>query len=285
MKIEALYRLKATNAGFMADYVKGTTEGHHEFKEGCRDRGNIQLDVEDQGYVVHIWSIVSLGNKGQGEASNVLDWLCALADKHHTKLQLYPERMSGHQGLPTAALRKWYTKRGFERNAYNYYIRQPKESKMKIEAAARLRTFAGRSTGEGAGMLPYAMDTGRFLLCLRSDDGDDGNTWCGLGGGRDNNEPLDETVRREAWEEAKFPREAKCDLHFIGVKEHDDGFRFTNYLGLVPKEFTPKLNDEHTDYKWVRWEDFPENMHPAMMDVVNSKLARLVMRRNCDVPF
>ena len=167
---------------------------------------------------------------------------------------------------------------------------------MKIEAAQRLsnrrgrglRTRpikAGRETGEGAGAIFYCLKTDRFLILLRSDQGDQGNTWCGLGGGRDNDEPLDETVRREAWEEAQFPQDAVCDLHYIDALEHPDGFTFHNYLALVPREFEPKLNEEHTDARWCKWSEFPENMHPEMMKVLTSKLGRMVLRKHCDVPF
>lgn len=159
--------------------------------------------------------------------------------------------------------------------------------KIHIEAAYRLRTYikAGRGTGEGAGALFHCSETGRFLILERSDEGDAAGTWAGLGGGRDNKEPLDMTVRREAFEEAAFPMDAPCDLHYIDNITYDDGFTFHNYLALVPEEFEPKLNDEHKSFRWAKWDQFPENMHPGMMEVLNSRLGRLVLRRNCDVPF
>lgn len=164
--------------------------------------------------------------------------------------------------------------------------------KIHIEAAARLRLSlkAGRETGEGAGALFYAEDTGRFLLLLRSDEGDEPNTWCGLGGGRDRLpsgkfETLEECVRREAYEEAGFSKDEPCDLHLIAQDVQPDGFKFTNYLALVPTEFKPVLNDEHKTYKWLKWDQFPYNMHPKMMAVLKSKLGRLILRKHCDVPF
>lgn len=164
--------------------------------------------------------------------------------------------------------------------------------KIHIEAAARLRSFikAGRETGEGAGAIFYAESTGRFLLVLRSDEGDEPNTWCGLGGGRDRLpngefETLDETVRREAYEEAGFPMDAPCDLYLIDTDQQPDGFKFTNYLALVPKEFKPVLNEEHKDFRWSKWDQFPANMHPKMLEVLKSKLGRMTLRKHCDVPF
>lgn len=173
---------------------------------------------------------------------------------------------------------------------------------IKIEAAKRLRAVkpgfklrtrrvsAGRETGEGAGALFYAEDTGRFLLLKRSMDSDDGGTWCSLGGGRDRLpsgefESVPTTVRREAFEEGGFPMDAQCTLKFIDTFEHGDSFKFHNFIGMVPNEFTPELNDEHTAFQWAKWDDFPENMHSKMMEALNSKRGRLVLRRNCDVPF
>lgn len=154
---------------------------------------------------------------------------------------------------------------------------------MKIEAATRLK--AGRETGEGAGAIFYCPETENFLILKRSDEGDAGGTWCGLGGGRDNDdsgkpEPLHETVRREAWEEAQFDRRAACELRYIGCLKHPDGFKFHNYLGIVPEEFTPVLNEEHSDYQWCRWNGFPKEMHPGMMAVLNSPDGRQVLEEH-----
>lgn len=173
---------------------------------------------------------------------------------------------------------------------------------IKIEARRRLkatrpghrlrtrRITAGRETGEGAGALFYAEDTGRFLILKRSAEGDEPGTWCSLGGGRDRLstgafESIEHTVRREAFEEGGFPINAPCRLVPIGTFEHGDGFKFHNFIGMVDSEFTPVLNDEHTEYKWSKWADFPPDMHTKMMEALTSKLGKLALRRNCDVPF
>lgn len=144
-----------------------------------------------------------------------------------------------------------------------------------IQAATRLR--AGRETGQGAGALFYCEPTGRFLLVQRSDTCDQPGTWCGLGGGIEEGESPDEAVRREAWEEAQFPEDAVCDLRYVGCQEQPD-FRFHNYLGVVPEEFEPILNHEHTDHQWVNWDDFPDNMHPKMMEAFGTDDGQQVLR-------
>ena len=159
---------------------------------------------------------------------------------------------------------------------------------IKILAAQRLRAAhnirAGRETGQGAGMLPYCPGTNRFLLMQRSDTCDQPGTWCGLGGGIEEGESPDEAVRREAWEEAQFPEDSPCDLQYVGCQEQPD-FRFHNFLGLVGEEFTPILNDEHVDHKWLEWDDFPEAMHPKMMEAFDTEEGRRLLNQHCGIDF
>lgn len=153
---------------------------------------------------------------------------------------------------------------------------------MQIKAAQRL-IQAGRETGEGAGALFWSPSSRRFLILLRNDDGDDGNVWCCLGGGRDvvNGvpEPLETTVRREAWEEAGLPMDTEYELIPVGTKYYEDGFRFTNYLAILPgEEFLPIINSEHKSFQWIEWENFPKEMHKGMMSVFNSTDGQRVLK-------
>jgi len=151
---------------------------------------------------------------------------------------------------------------------------------MKIHAMQRL--MAGRETGEGAGALFYAEDTQKFLILLRADDGDDGNCWCCLGGGRDmvdgQPEDLETTVRREAFEEGGLAMDAEYELIHVGTKRYPDGFTFHNYLALIPEEFLPIINDEHKSFQWVDWADLPKEMHQGMMSVFNSPHGQKVLK-------
>lgn len=149
---------------------------------------------------------------------------------------------------------------------------------MKIQAATRL--MAGRGSGEGAGALYYCPETENFLLMLRADDGTpDGNTWCCLGGGRDDGEPLETTVRRESFEEAGLDMDHPMELHYVATKRYPDGFKFHNYLSLVNEEFLPIINDEHQTYQWCKWGDFPENMHKGMMETFMSPEGQAALKR------
>lgn len=155
-----------------------------------------------------------------------------------------------------------------------------KRKGFPVHAAQRLQ--AGRETGEGAGALFYSPSTQRFLIMLRADDGDDGNVWCCLGGGRDVvdgiPEKLETTVRRESWEEAGLPMDTPYELIHVGTKYYEDGFRFHNFLAIIPEEFLPLINEEHKSFQWCSWEDFPKEMHQGMMSVFNSSDGQRVLQ-------
>jgi 8-oxo-dGTP pyrophosphatase MutT (NUDIX family) len=145
---------------------------------------------------------------------------------------------------------------------------------MKIEAAQRLLAGIPAPGKEGAGALFYCPETENFLLMLRSDD----NTWCGLGGMRDDMEPLETTVRREAFEEAGLAMDAPYKLIPVTTVYHPNGFKFTNYLALIDEEFLPIINDEHRSFQWCRWQDFPKEMHPKMMEAFASPDGQKVLQ-------
>jgi hypothetical protein len=44
----------------------------------------------------------------------------------------------------------------------------------------------------------------------------------------------------------------------------DTGYTFHNFVAIVPQEFLPTLNDEHTDYKWITMDKFPNDLHPGL---------------------
>ena len=128
---------------------------------------------------------------------------------------------------------------------------------MKIES--------GRGTGLGAGALFYARDTGRFLFVKRSEDCDYPNVWCGLGGGVEPGEALEQAVRREVWEEARH----KFDSPLVPMHQDvQNDFTFHNYLAPIDTEFEPVLNDEHTEHMWS--DSIPEPVHPGLMRSINA---------------
>lgn len=119
---------------------------------------------------------------------------------------------------------------------------------------------AGRNTGTGAGVLFYAADTGRMLFLQRSAEGDCAGTWCGPGGGVEDYETIDQAVRRETQEEVGY--DGQYDLIHLHRDVHPDGYTFHNHMAVVPTEFEPRLNGEHTAYVWA--DEMPEPIHPGL---------------------
>lgn len=119
--------------------------------------------------------------------------------------------------------------------------------------------------GHGAGIFFHCPSTGTFLLLERGPNGDQPGTWCCPGGGLEEYETVEEGARRECEEEMQFPRKNPLPLIQMHRDYHPDtGYTFHNHLALVTGEFTPILNDEHTDYQWAKPDAFPDNMHPGL---------------------
>jgi 8-oxo-dGTP pyrophosphatase MutT (NUDIX family) len=122
---------------------------------------------------------------------------------------------------------------------------------------------------QGAGVMPVAQDTGRILLPHRSSEveqpGDWGATW---GGAIDAGLDPQEAARKEFFEEAGYTGSMKM----IPLKMFEDsssGFRYYNFLGVVPSEFKPRLNWETQNYQWVKFGDWPQPMHFGFNTILN----------------
>lgn len=135
---------------------------------------------------------------------------------------------------------------------------------------AQSKIKAGRETSCGAGVLFFAADTGRFLWLRRSDRGDCAGTWCTTGGGVEPNETIDQAVKRETVEEADF--DGDYDLIHMHRDVQPDGFTFHNHMAIVPTEFEPTLNDEHTAFQWS--DEMPEPGHPRLAHAIGEWIKR-----------
>lgn len=110
-----------------------------------------------------------------------------------------------------------------------------------------------------AGCILYAEDTGRWGFQQRSDTVSDPGVWSTWGGGRQPGETLEQTVRRELAEEGGYMGPLTLEpLHSNG--------RYATFIGRVPHEFEPKLNQESKDYCWVKSHQLPEPMHPKLKE-------------------
>ncbi len=125
-----------------------------------------------------------------------------------------------------------------------------------------IKASAPTPGGHGAGVLLFCPSTERFLFLRRSSTGDGEGMWCCPGGTVEDHETVEQAVRRECEEEIGYRPD--CDLIHMNRHTHDNGFCFHNHLGLVDEEFTPTLNQEHTEYVWST--DAPEPMLPALKE-------------------
>ena len=104
----------------------------------------------------------------------------------------------------------------------------------------------------GAGILPFCKKTGRFLVGLRSKDVTLAFTWGNFGGKLENEKNIEVCALRELKEETKYKGEITLVKGYI-FKERQ--LEYHNYIGIVPDEFKPKLNWEHTKAKWLTLEE------------------------------
>lgn len=126
-------------------------------------------------------------------------------------------------------------------------------------AALRKTGFWGK---RAAGCLFYARDTGRLLIAHRSGEVQEPGTWGTWGGAIDESEDPFEAVEREAREEAGVS--GGIELLPVWTFQHSSGFKYHNFLAVVPAEFEPRLNWETQGFEWVRPGDWPTPLHPGL---------------------
>lgn len=130
------------------------------------------------------------------------------------------------------------------------------------------------------GVFFYAQNTQRFLYLLRNDPKNIGN-WGIPGGKIEEGETLLDGVTRECMEEiGYFPSDSKL----IPIQKFiNNKFVYHTFFCKIEDEFIPILNDEHSGYSWIDYEQYPKPMHPGLFntinfDVVQDKLKELVKK-------
>jgi 8-oxo-dGTP pyrophosphatase MutT (NUDIX family)/GH24 family phage-related lysozyme (muramidase) len=119
---------------------------------------------------------------------------------------------------------------------------------------------------QGAGCIFIAKDTGRILLAFRSEDVSEGSTWGTWGGKIDVGESPVDAVKREIEEETGYTDK----FQISHIHTYKDGeFQYFNFLVLVPFEFTPKLNWEHSRSEWVEFGDWNTPMHYGLEELLH----------------
>jgi 8-oxo-dGTP pyrophosphatase MutT (NUDIX family) len=130
---------------------------------------------------------------------------------------------------------------------------------------------------EAGGVLVYCSKTERYLILLRSEWVLEPNTWGIISGKLDDKENVQEAVLREAEEETGH-KLGHLIPSFVFEKPN---FKFHNFVSIVDEEFVPELNWENTDYKWVKLNDMPDNLHFGLKILIEKEdLPKLVQKNN-----
>ncbi len=126
---------------------------------------------------------------------------------------------------------------------------------------------AGRESGQGAGALFVCTTTGRVLMVKRSGEGDWTGHWATLGGGVEEGETPEQACRREIMEEGGINYTGP--LIHMHTSASEGGFIFHNHFAPVGTEIVPKLNNEHTEYRWCSIDSLPAPVHPGFMSALD----------------
>jgi len=126
--------------------------------------------------------------------------------------------------------------------------------------------FWGR---KGAGCIFISLDTKRILIAHRSRHVESPNTWGTWGGALDGSESFVQGMKREIVEETGY--RGKYELEPLFLFKHTSGFRYQNFMAIVPREFTPRLDWENQGFKWVEFGDWPTPMHHGFRDLLDDR--------------
>ena len=123
------------------------------------------------------------------------------------------------------------------------------------------------------GVLIYCSSTDKYLLLKRSSHVQEPNTWGIISGKLDDDENVEEAVKRETEEETGF--ELNNLIPAFVFKSNN--FVFHNFISVVKEEFEPTLNWENTEYGWFKFNEFPKDLHFGLeLLIKNSDLKGLI---------
>ena len=127
---------------------------------------------------------------------------------------------------------------------------------------------------EAAGILTLCTKTKRFLIALRSPYVMEPETYGIFGGKLDENEHDPKKVAlRELQEETEYYGEIHLKKAYV-FEDKKVGFKYHNFIGLVPEEFEAELNWENTKAIWMTFEELEKlkNKHFGLVELLhNSK--------------
>lgn len=118
---------------------------------------------------------------------------------------------------------------------------------------------------QAAGIM-YRSD-GAVLLMRRAAGKTQGGTWAFPAGGIEDGETPEGAARRE------FHEETGNDISSLTVREHGGDDNFALFAAEGPR-FNPKLDAEHSDYKWADFDNMPQPLHPGVHEAIQRESER-----------
>jgi ADP-ribose pyrophosphatase YjhB (NUDIX family) len=122
-----------------------------------------------------------------------------------------------------------------------------------------------------AGVLPICTKTGRVLLIRRGFNQPKPGTWATFGGKYEEGADLNpkDNAMREFVEESGYHGKFKISNKPLDVLDSNH-LRFYTFIGLFDEEFIPDLEkgNEAIDYGWFYYGEFPEDLHPGVIDML-----------------
>jgi 8-oxo-dGTP pyrophosphatase MutT (NUDIX family) len=131
----------------------------------------------------------------------------------------------------------------------------------------------------GAGCVIVAEDTGKICMPFRSLEVEQPHTWGTWGGAVDDGEDAKSTAVREVREETGYA--GKISLSPLFTFKHPSGFRYFNFLALVPEEFTPTLDWETEKAEWRALDDLPRPLHFGFKSILEDSTALRKLEKVC----
>ncbi|HSD37505.1 MAG TPA: NUDIX hydrolase [Rhodocyclaceae bacterium] len=135
----------------------------------------------------------------------------------------------------------------------------------------------------GAWAVIYCSATGKFLMGKRSSRAHKSGVWNLFGGRVDRDERPKEALVRELNEEAGLRIKARhltklrtvCPRLQSGQLERDMHY----FVIEAAREFTPRLNREHSDFRWFKAKQLPSKFNQPTLLAIKQGLLEKVARR------